>query len=71
MVPGLHVETRHKRLDPATAYLLFAGINSAELIGRSRLHPDNRVIGEESQHALYVMIIPRRVEVFQRKLGLP
>jgi hypothetical protein len=64
MVPGLHVEIRHKRLDPASAYLLFAGINPAELIGRRGLHPHNRVIGEESQHTLYVMIIPRRVEVF-------
>jgi hypothetical protein len=64
MIPGFDVETRHKRLDPASAYLLFTGINSAKFIGRRGIHPDNRVIGEESQHALYVMSIPRSVEVF-------
>jgi hypothetical protein len=52
MVAGLHAETRHKRLDKAGAYLLFTGINSAEFIGRSGLHHYDRVIGEESHHAL-------------------
>src|SRR5215210_3869110 len=47
MVPGLNVETRHKRLDKAGAYLLFTGINPAGFIGRRGLHPDNRIISEE------------------------
>jgi hypothetical protein len=50
--------------------LLFAGVNSAEFIGRRGLHPDDRVIGEESQHALYVMSIPSRVEVFHHSNGV-
>jgi hypothetical protein len=58
MVPGVDVEARHKRLDIASAYLLFATINSAEFIGRSGLQPDNRIIGKESHHALYVMSVP-------------
>src|SRR5215217_8533200 len=52
MVPGLNVETRQKRLDKAGAYLLFTGINPAGFIGRRGLHPDNRIISEESHHAL-------------------
>src|SRR4051794_26884057 len=52
MPAGLDVETRHKRLDEAGAYLLLTGVNPAEFIGRSRLHPDNGVIGKESQHPL-------------------
>lgn len=32
MVAGLDMETRHKWLDEAIAYLLFATINSAEFI---------------------------------------
>jgi len=42
MVPGLDVETQHERLDKASTYLLFTGINSAEFIGQRGLHPDNR-----------------------------
>jgi len=63
MVTGLDVETRHSRLDKASAYLLFTSINSAEFIGRRGLGTDNGIIGEESHHALYVMSVPRSVEV--------
>jgi hypothetical protein len=63
MVAGLNMETRHKRLDKASAYLLFATINSAEFIGWRGLHSDNCVIGEEGHHAFYVMSVPRSVVV--------
>ena len=63
MVPGLDVETCHKRLDIASVYLLLTGINSVEFIGRGRLEPDNRIIVEESHHAFYVMSVSRSVVV--------
>lgn len=51
MIPGLDMETRHKRLDKASAYLFFTAINPAEFVsGWSGLHPYNGVIGEEGQH---------------------
>ena len=70
MVPGLNVESWHLWLDPPSAYLLFAGINSAELIGRRGLDPDHGIIGEESHHTLYVMSVPRSVEVLHHGHGV-
>src|SRR5215212_7156434 len=65
MVAGVDMEALHKRFNEASADLLFARIDSAELIiGRSGLHPDLGIIGEECQDTLYVVGVPRGVVVF-------
>ena len=70
MIPGFDLETRDLRLDKTSAYLLFTGINSAEFIGRWGLRPDDRVVGKESHHALYVMSVPCSVVVLYHGHGV-